>query len=742
MMNKKLLTLAVASAMAVPAIASAEAVLYGKLNVSVDYISVDKNATFFRPGQEGLRPQFYFDEFVAGRGDYDSQATGRQLGQTYLTNDQRLNLNPLGWNPYDPTRPGFNNYARAGGNVNAAGVGIATAPPAYLYNNGEPLGNSSVGARTQSVLNGMASASYYGAAIQYLRSQLPRNVQGWGSEPFSAVNNNPLLNATLNNGQNGVAVGALGYSIPGSSIQGNAQQAGWQALATQYGYSNQAGASASNVAVQATQYANEAYNAAYASAIARGAAATTAVQEGNAAGNAAYNAYAGNAWSAFQNNYKAAENVAFAAEGANVGAANLTNYFAGQQARLNNDLAVGNVTGTFYLAQQQRLHALERIAYSAAAVASYKPGQAYHGWGMTTMNNAARGPASRVGVKGSEDLGNGIKAIYQVELAIDIDNQNRDSSLVNGNRGTVSTVGRYGNWNKVSGYNSGIAMRNTFVGLSSPWGTVLMGRHDTPLKLSTAKLDLFADGIANFNTTVGFQDLRADNAVAYISPDGGAITPWLTGLQFMGAVVPAGGATGLGSVDGQNNGIASAYSLALIYKNGPFYASAAYENLGKNNWNGQNINYQVSFNQNAKSDSKLRFGLGLLDWNGFSLTGVYEKRNNILGAPTKASGDYLTFQASYTYGANVFKAMWGKTSLGSCADPNAIGFRYTCDVSTFGQYFADTGFYNQKGKSTWALGYDYNFSKRTQGYLVYTSLKDSNPNANWSAFSVGMSHSF
>ena len=727
-MNKKLLTLAVASAMAVPAVASAEAVLYGKLNVSVDYINVDKNATFFRPGMESLRPQFYFGEFIAGRGDYDSMRTGQQLGATYLSKDARLNMDPTGWNPY------------AGNPYVARGAVAPLAPAAYLYNNGEPASNSSVGARVNSVFNGMASASYYGAAVQYLRSQLPRNVQGWGSEAFSAVNPGTLIYPTMNNGQ--VPGNPSGVSLIGSPIQNNAEQVGWQTLATQYGYSNTAAGAANNVALQATQYANNAYNAAYASAIARGAAVNTAVYEGNMAGNTAYNTYAGNTWAAYQSNYKTAQNVAFAAEGAEVGARNLSNYFAGQRARLNNDLAIGNVTGDFAVAQSQRLEQLERIAYSAAAIASFKPGQQYKGWGMTTMNNASRGPASRVGVKGSEDLGNGIKAIYQVEMAVDMDNQNRDSSLVNGNRGTISTTGRYGNLNKVSGTNSGLSLRNTFIGLQSPWGTVLFGRHDTPLKLSTAKLDLFQDGIANFNTTVGFQDLRVDNAVAYISPDAGAITPWLTGLQFMAATVPGGGATGLGVLDNQNNGIAAAYSLALIYKNGPFYGAAAYENLGKSNWATQNADYQFSFNQNAKSDTKMRFGLGVLDWNGFSLTGTYEKRNNIMGAPTKAGAEYLSIQASYTYGANVFKAMWGKTNLGQCADPNAIGFRYTCGVSTFGQYFADTGFYNQKNKSTWALGYDYNFSKRTQGYVVYTSLKDSNPNANWSAFSVGMSHSF
>jgi hypothetical protein len=58
------------------------------------------------------------------------------------------------------------------------------------------------------------------------------------------------------------------------------------------------------------------------------------------------------------------------------------------------------------------------------------------------------------------------------------------------------------------------------------------------MKISTGKLDLFADTMADYNGTVGFRDLRADNVVAYISPS-------LAGFQLSGAIVPSGGATGV-----------------------------------------------------------------------------------------------------------------------------------------------------------------------------------------------------
>ena len=40
-MNRKLISLAVAAALVAPAAAMADAVLYGKLNVSLDYVDVD-----------------------------------------------------------------------------------------------------------------------------------------------------------------------------------------------------------------------------------------------------------------------------------------------------------------------------------------------------------------------------------------------------------------------------------------------------------------------------------------------------------------------------------------------------------------------------------------------------------------------------------------------------------------------------------------------------------------------------
>jgi predicted porin len=377
----------------------------------------------------------------------------------------------------------------------------------------------------------------------------------------------------------------------------------------------------------------------------------------------------------------------------------------------------------------------------------------FKGWGANQQGMLqGAGPSNRVGVKGSEDLGNGLKAIYQLEFGVN-----------------------FGDNNIPGGANGGVSIRNSFVGLAGSFGTVLLGRHDTPLKISTGKLDLFSDTMADYNGTVGFDDIRADNAVAYISPS-------FSGFSFMGAAVSSGGGTaGLGN-NINSDSIAGAYSLAAIYNNGPFYASAAYEALS----NEMFMNSTTSLDGAAAcvdadgmptpscgyvgdDYNKWRFGLGLLDWNGFTLTAIYENQDN------RAAGQqYRTFnvynadgyafdaitplgvddqqlwqvQAGYAFGNNMFKAMYGSVDRG---DTRILGSTRdeTIAIDNLGGIRSALSNDIAGDKSTWAVGFDHNFSKRTQAYVLYTAVDDDNSGGqlgtydqSWSGFSLGMVHKF
>ncbi|ESQ11238.1 MAG: porin [Thiohalocapsa sp. PB-PSB1] len=394
-------------------------------------------------------------------------------------------------------------------------------------------------------------------------------------------------------------------------------------------------------------------------------------------------------------------------------------------------------------------------------------GQDFKGWGVNQQGSEMRGegPSNRIGVKGSEDLGNGLKAIYQVELGVKL--AAADDNIP-------------------SGRNDGVSIRNSFVGLAGGFGTVLIGRHDTPLKISTGKLDLFADTMADYNGTVDFDDLRVDNTFVYISPS-------FSGFSLAAALVAPGGATAGFGQNYNSDEINGAWSIAGIYNNGPFYASAAYETLS----NEMFMNSETSlageaacFDQNPDGTfivdsngvrrptrscnyvgddyNKYRFGLGLLDWNGFTLTAIYENQDNLPLSQTRSSITYINdkgeiipgsiqngfqsqdlwqIQAGYAFGNNMFKAMYGSADRGD--QRFAANLRNTTiAANNVGAIVDNLGRDLAGDKSTWAVGFDHNFSKRTKAYMLYTNVDDDREDLplsfdqSWSGFSIGMVHKF
>ncbi|OHE58071.1 MAG: hypothetical protein A2X71_06685 [Thiobacillus sp. GWE1_62_9] len=213
--------------------------------------------------------------------------------------------------------------------------------------------------------------------------------------------------------------------------------------------------------------------------------------------------------------------------------------------------------------------------------------------------------ASRFGIKGSEDLGGGLAAIWQFESGMNLDEQT----------GTL-------------------ASRNSFVGLKGGFGTALVGNHDTPLKGVGRAVDLFGDTMADSrNVLGGGSDTRAKNVVAYMSPD-------FTGLSFAAAY-----STDLGTSN--NNGDAadaSVYNLSATYKNGPLYLG-----LGYGDGDGHEL---------AGVGKHIRAAAGFTMGN-LKFVGQYDKLdddNTVL--PLAQAGDFDAWMlgAAYTMGNIVLKA--------------------------------------------------------------------------------------
>lgn len=184
--------------------------------------------------------------------------------------------------------------------------------------------------------------------------------------------------------------------------------------------------------------------------------------------------------------------------------------------------------------------------------------------GVTTVDNwQERSHASRVGVKGERDLGNGLSAVYKFEWQVNTEESLEDTGATNGT------------------YDQIFERRNMYVGLKGGFGEFRVGRHDMPLKLAQGKFDQFGDTDADLKHA-GDQDgeNRKDNAVVYLGKSGN--------VGYSVAAV-AGEESGANA----NDGPADTVSASVSYKSGPMYfaiAQDSHANAG-----------------NAESDSMTRF---------------------------------------------------------------------------------------------------------------------------------------
>ncbi len=317
---------------------------------------------------------------------------------------------------------------------------------------------------------------------------------------------------------------------------------------------------------------------------------------------------------------------------------------------------------------------------------------------------------SRLGLKGSEDLGDGLSAVWQIEQGINLDNSGANTAASPAN---------------------GFATRNTFLGLSSASaGTALLGRHDTPYKIATRGLDVFADTIADnrglMGTTAGggaytaLHDTRLTDVVAYVSPA-------MSG--FTGIIAYVAGAettTTAAQVKGD------AWSMAGLYGNGPLNASLAYQVVNVGSATTGTLS-TTALGLNAGDKVKAwKLGVGYT-MDAVTVNAAYENTSN-----TVAGVDSLGQNNWY---------LGGKYSFGN----DAVKLAYT--------RAGDVQATANSGAKQWAVGYDHNLSKRTTVYALYTRLDNSTgssygltsvttgtttgvANQDPSAWSFGMKHTF
>jgi predicted porin len=306
--------------------------------------------------------------------------------------------------------------------------------------------------------------------------------------------------------------------------------------------------------------------------------------------------------------------------------------------------------------------------------------------------------ASRIGFRGTEDLGNGISALFTLETGVRLDTGALDAANT-------------------------LFNRQAFVGLKTRAGTVTLGRQYTPWHNTLAQVaDPFATGYAGGSKNL-FPDsganVRTSNTIVYSAP---------ATAGFTGQVAYSLGEQAGSSTAGRQVG------AAIGYSNGPLVVSLAYNN--KNN--------DVAA---APGVTPLNRGSG---------------RNTILAAnyDFKVVKAYAAFNVDKGFNSAPLPNNgnpFGGVAPTASTDGNEILLGLSARVGS-GTVLAsvmrkdDKTAFNQDARA-WGVGYVYPLSKRSSLYTAYGKVNNRNgagytvnnnseTGSGDSAFNLGVRHTF
>jgi predicted porin len=318
----------------------------------------------------------------------------------------------------------------------------------------------------------------------------------------------------------------------------------------------------------------------------------------------------------------------------------------------------------------------------------YSQGDAGIGGGKNKFSGLAGGggtAGNRLGFKGEEALGNGLKAVFTLEYGLNIDNN--------------SGVGT-----------SGLNARQQFVGLAGNWGTVALGRQYAPAFDATANNDALEATDLGIQSSLSVYSgatitpntpARFANSITYTSPNWGG---------FTGKAIYGFGESKIG--DTLNDNVNSIWDdgklgLGLNYNNGPLNVDLVFQSR-----------LQVAV-PNPVPGGPLKApggGSSINEWYAganydFKVVKIYgsyqalDNNNSILGPDTDfgsgiESSNIWTVGVTAPVGNGVFGLSYGRLSLDRL---------------------------NNSSGNSWGWGamYQYNLSKRTALYGAYSYFDNS-----------------
>ncbi|APV48747.1 hypothetical protein BWI17_03060 [Betaproteobacteria bacterium GR16-43] len=300
--------------------------------------------------------------------------------------------------------------------------------------------------------------------------------------------------------------------------------------------------------------------------------------------------------------------------------------------------------------------------------ATFESVEAKGGTTPVGRRNRVADQASYLGVRGTEDLGGGLKAFFQLETGFPPDNTS-----------------------------ASFATRNSAIGLQGGFGSILLGRWDTPMKVTQTAVDPWGD-LTNGDITGAALDQgnfsrRENNSVQYWSP---TMAGFAVRLQYTANE----GKTGTVNP--------SVYGGSVTWSSGPVYVAYAYEkhkDVATSGTGAAATNLSEDGNSIAAS---YKFG-------DFKLSGNYGeyKRDRVATAADTRSQEKDT-----SYMVGIDWAFGKHVLLASIQHAEIDGTNQDCDMGS--------------------IGYRYDFSRRTFFIASYTKVDNNNGmNCNFGTNTLG-----
>jgi predicted porin len=338
--------------------------------------------------------------------------------------------------------------------------------------------------------------------------------------------------------------------------------------------------------------------------------------------------------------------------------------------------------------------------------------------------NRVTSNASNIGFRGTEDLSNGLKAIFQCESSATIDN----------GTGTFCS-------------------RNSHLGLTAGWGTVFYGQWDTPFKIISSPRDAwYYTGLAASNGIIGTPGFGVPGAPTVSG------TPGSFGTAAAAAAAPTVGVATNATFDRRQGDSVqywtpnwAGFSFRVGYSaNEGKSADNAVPEINPDTWSAS-VTY---------TNGPLELGAGYekhRDW--FGLSSLTTRAGPGGTASVTSSDDTgIKLTAGYRFGNTTINAIWERleyendsnsatVNVGTTAAPVNVprveqyerDAFYISVLHAFGQWTirasyaqADDGECDlvgagscstrDLGANAWAIGASYSLSKRTELYAFFTRV--------------------